>query len=174
MNTHKLMFAIGVLLSFHFPACGQGNSNIFFEKILNDYSRNSYFVVLRTEISGSTIVSIIDNDDLFYYFKKTKNFEKEKYQEHMLLVLKNNWSLKLNKGDYNTYGFSEIKRSLSVEKDASKGKQYFLDKYFNGKVLSDTSYLKNRELIIEKLFNWKVLSHIDDETGFLMFEDVLL
>ena len=52
--------------------CGQSNKqhvdDNFFNKITNDFSRNSYFILLRADLPDTTSEYLIENDDLFFFF----------------------------------------------------------------------------------------------------------
>jgi hypothetical protein len=141
------------------------NSNYsFYEKVLSDFKRYSYFVSIDIEGKGRFI---IENDDLFYFFLKHQNLDKGKYKEFVLSKLIDQSSINIT--DSLTSSFIKVESVTSVNANAQKGADEFILTYFdNGKVLKDGIKKEERTAIIQKLFEWEIPSRIDDETGYLV------
>ena len=149
-------------------SCGQKKDKMFLDKVLNDYSRDSYFIVLKTKTANRTATSLIDNDDLYFYFHEKKGFEKRAYKEFIASFINQAKVLELSKGDYEKYGFNEIKNDQSIAADAKKGKDFFLNKYFKNQVIVDGITKEKRNYLIKVLYDWQVATKIDDESGYLV------
>ena len=149
-------------------SCGQKKDKMFLDKVLNDYSRDSYFVVLKTKTANRTATSLIDNDDLYFYFHEKKGFDKKAYKEFMTSFLNQVKVLELSKSDYDKYGFNEVRKDQSIDADVSKGKDFFLNKYFKNQVIIDGFTREKKTYIIKVLYDWEVATKIDDESGYLV------
>lgn len=167
MKLHILI----VLLFTTLISCGQKKDAMFLDKILNDYSRNSYFIVVKTATGNRSALSLIDNDDLYFYVHEKKGLEKEAYKKFILPFLNENESLGLTKSDFKKYGFAEIKAIPAIDADAKKGKAFFLNKYFKNKVIIDGITNEKKNYIIKILYDWGIASKIDDETGYLIITE---
>lgn len=141
---------------------------MFLDKVLNDYSRDSYFIVLKTATANRTTESLIDNDDLYFYFHEKKGFDKKAYKDFMSSFINQAKVLEVNKSDYEKYGFIEIKKNESIDTDAKKGKDFFLNKYFKNQVIVDDITKEKRDCIIKVLYDWQITTKIDDESGYLV------
>lgn len=157
------MFLLTTLVS-----CGQKKDKMFLDKVLNDYSRDSYFIILKTSTANQTTTSLIDNDDLFFYFHERKGFDQNAYKDFMSSFINEGKVLEVNIADYKKYGFIEIKSDRSIDADAKKGKDFFLNKYFKNRVIIDGINDEKRNYIIKVLYDWQIASKIDDETGYLI------
>lgn len=149
-------------------SCGQKKDKMFLDKVLNDYSRDSYFVVLKTKTANRTATSLIDNDDLYFYFYEKKGFDRKAYKDFMTSFINQPKVLELSKGDYEKYGFNEVRKDQYIDVDVSKGKDFFLNKYFKNQVIVDSITREKRNYIIKVLYDWQVATKIDDESGYLI------
>jgi hypothetical protein len=154
--------------------CGQSNkpqdNDNFFNRIVNDFSRSSYFIVLRADLPDTTSEYLIENDDLFFFFHQKQGWNENDYRTKVLPFLEGKEKLKINKSDIGTYHFNDIKTNRQLEEDAHKGKDFFISKYFSNKAIKENIPDDERNFIIKTLYAWKVASKIDDESGYLIME----
>lgn len=163
----KLSILIIMLLTT-LVGCSQKKDKMFLDKVLKDFSRNSYFIVLKTGTADRRVLRLIDNDDLYFYFHEKRGLNEEEYKKYIASFLNQNSILELTKNDLNKYGFLEVKNNKEVNADAKKGKDFFLNKYFKNRVIIDGVTNEKRNYIITVLYDWEIPSKIDDETGYLV------
>jgi hypothetical protein len=153
--------------------CGQSNQqqmpDSFFHRIVNDFSRNSYFILLNINVSDtSSSEYLIENDDLFFFFHQTQGWSESDYKTKVLPFLAGKEKIKISKSDLDLYHFSSVKPSINIEKDSEQGKDFFVSKYFSNRVLKESLSDEERNSIIKVLYSWKIASRLDDESGYLM------
>jgi hypothetical protein len=144
------------------------NDSVFYDKITDDFDRNSWFISIELKSSDYNGKVIIENDDLFYYFNQTEKVDKEQYKKLIKERLESNSSIISGKEDLVKFNFTKVPIIESVNKNAKKGLDKFIQIYFDGKVLKDGIADYERTAIIQKLFEWKIPTKIDDETGYLI------
>lgn len=165
----KYIFCLNILLMSTSIGCSQKAYSSYLQMVSNDFSRNSYFIILNVIIEGQKGVYVIENDDLFYYYHQTKFFNEEQYKKHIIPLLSSQRSITISSLEMSKYGFVKIaKASQEIESDSTKGIEYFIKRYFSGRVLNDNISNDNRNSIIKILSNWGIASRIDDETGYLI------
>lgn len=146
----------------------------FYSKVLDDInSRHSYFLSIEIKDKLGQRTVIVENSNLFHFLSATKKMTQEDYVLLVKKVLKSNEALDLKSftvGD--SLGFYKLESNVELEKMLQKGKEYFMAHYFKNGILR--SYIPNSELhfIIDKLFHWCILSKYDDETGYLVIEEI--
>lgn len=156
----KLLFAL--LLT----SCMK-NDTTFYNRIVDDFRDDSYFVVLEIKNSIYKGKIIIENDELFHYLSQIQKIDKEKYKEIIKEKLVNHSSLEINSSTKLNY--IEVKEIQAVNNNAKNGIDGFIKIYFdNEKVLKDGITDDERTAIIQKLFEWEIATKIDDETGYLI------
>lgn len=144
-----------------------GQDAPFYNKVLGDYRRNSYFVAVGVQSDEYTGLTIIENDNLYYLFNRIKGYDKEKYKAFMKEQLLNKINLDLHGVNLKKSGFFKVATITSVEEQASKGLEKFIGQYFRGKVIRGGIGAAERNAVISKLFEFGVAAYIDDETGYL-------
>lgn len=159
-----------IILSMSISACSQKSDNTFVNKIVNDFSRNSYFLIINVSLPKGKVKSIIENDDLFYFFSKLKNYNEHQYKEHAANIISSNQLLTISEDDFSKFGFAKLVNVNSIQNDAIKGKDFILNKYFKDGVIIGKRSDEERNFLIELLFKWDIASRIDDETGYLVIE----
>ena len=138
----------------------------FINKVLNDFDKYSYFLVIEVKTLKTTESYIIQNHNLFNYLKNTKKISKENYINIMKDKLTKKTPLIIDNPNSN---FIKISKNENVESNAKKGLAEFIKTYFdNEKVLKENIVEVEKIAIIQKLFEWKVPCKIDDETGYLI------
>jgi hypothetical protein len=162
------VFILIISLLTTLVSCGQKKDKMYTDKVLNDFSRNSYFIVLKTVTEMGTALKLIDNDDLYFYFHEKKGLNKEGYKKFVYSFLNEDKELELTNNDLKKYGFIEVRHDKVVDTDAKKGKDFFLKKYFKNQVIIDGVSEEKKNYIIKVLYDWQIASKIDDETGYLV------
>lgn len=146
-------------------ACNQRGDEGFFNKVTSDFSRNSYFIVVKAENKG--VEYLIDNDDLFYFFHQTKGFDKASYQKYILPILQFNKSITISDTDISKFGFVKLTRNEYIQAESVKGRDFFTKRFFKGKILKDGLSVDERNNIVQVLYKWQIAARIDDESGYL-------
>ncbi|MEE1945060.1 hypothetical protein VRU48_08075 [Pedobacter sp. KR3-3] len=142
--------------------------NLFYEKLLNDFDRNSWFVCINASFGTEKRQIIIENDDLFYLVNEKNKINKTKYYELIKGRLLKNETISLPKINLEKLNILEMQKADKIEKDAKKGLEAFLKIYFTNRMLKK-EFIDYQNAIIYQLFKWKVLTKIDDVSGFLIF-----
>lgn len=142
--------------------------NPFYEKLLNDFDRNSWFVCINASFGTEKKQIIIENDDLYYLVNEKSKTSKAKYYELIKGKLLKNETISLPKINLDKLNILEMQKADKIEKDAKKGLDAFLKIYFKNRMLKK-EFIDYQNAIIYQLFKWKVLSKIDDVSGFLIF-----
>jgi hypothetical protein len=144
------------------------SDSIFYDKLLNDFDRYSWFITIEIKSSEYNGKVIIENDDLFYCLNQTQKLDKEQYKKIIKEKLENNSSIVIGKESLTKWNFVKVPTIERVNQNAKKGVDEFIKIYFDGKVLRDDIADDDRTVVIQKLFEWGVPSKIDDETGYLI------
>ncbi len=144
------------------------NMSEFIDKVLNDFNRNSCFVVIKIVSKDYNGLTAIENDELFYFLSKTKNYKKEEYQSKIKKVLLSKSTIDLENESLEKWNFIKIIPCESINLIADKGIKIFLDHFFEHGVLKGGINENEKAAIIEKLFNWKIPVITDDESGMLV------
>lgn len=150
--------------------CIQKNDEYFFKKVLSDFSRNSYFVLINRTLAEETTGYIIKNDDLYSFIHKSSGVMQDEYVKKMSATLSKNESLQIVSKEIKAYSFFKVLPNEEISNDAEKGKSYFLEKYFNERVLKGGITDNDKYLIISILYQWRVACKIDDESGYLIID----
>lgn len=166
------IFIIIAMTTLSMQSCSQSNSNSFVSKVINDFSRNSYFIILNTELSEGINISLIENDDLFYYFNQTKGYNEETYKKEIEIIMRERRVLKITDADFAKFEFIKVKSIPMLNKEAKKGKEFIVNKYFKNRVIVDNVSDDQKNFLIKMLFDWSVASRIDDETGYLIIDKI--
>jgi hypothetical protein len=167
----NLSLLIGCCLLGIFECCGQyqGDTKLI-EKVTRDFSRNSYFVPLRVNVSDSIFQCVIENGRLYYYLYQKEHLSKEQYWEFIKSFIQQDKVLKINAFDLEKIGFIPVRRSAVMENDIKKGKEFIIKKYFNNRIIRDNISDTDRAVLIATLFKWGKVSKVDDESGYLILE----
>lgn len=165
----KYLFII-ILMFVSLTVSCQKKSCLFFDKILNDFSRNSSFVLVKVGLQNKGIDYLIENDDLFYFFNQAKGLNRTQYQKLMMSILQSNQSINISRNDISKFGFLKVIANAHVRARFSKGKDSFVKYYFKEKVLKEgfTDEVKNN--IVQALFYWQIVTKIDGESGVLIID----
>jgi hypothetical protein len=162
-----LIFIAFLILENPFISCTNVHSQ-FFDKVLNDFDTNSYFIALDLKSPYYKGRVIIENNDLFTFLQKTKGFDKEKYKTFMNRILTHHKVLRIKEKDIGASKFIKVDLIESVLNIAGRGKNNFVAYYFNGIVLNIAVTDKEQAAIINQLFYWKFPAKIDSITGALI------
>ncbi len=140
----------------------------FYKKVLNDFKDYSYFLALEVKSPHYTGLAVIENDDLYSFFRQTGRVDKVQYQSSMQEKLINKSVIDIGNENLKRWNFISVPNKKIVKKNAAKGVEEFIKIYFDGRVLKDGVNDKERAAIIFKLFEFRIPSKIDDETGYLV------
>jgi hypothetical protein len=150
-----------------FTGCKNIDSK-FYDKVLNDFDTNSYFIALNIKSPYYKGRVIIENYNLYRYLNKSKGFNKEGYLSFMKRLLIHNKILKINNNDFPDWKFIKVLPLERVIQIAGRGKNNFVAHYFNGVVLNYGITDLEKNAVIDQLFYWQYPSRIDRITGELI------
>lgn len=156
------------ILLFVLSISGTPKDSVFINKVLTDFRRHSYFLSLNiksTEYNGRIV---IENDELYYYFRMNQQINKQEYKELIINVLKGDSSLKIKDANLKKWHFKKSPVIESVEENAKKGINEFINVYFNDRlVLRNGLTDEVRFAVISQLFEWRIPACVDDQSGYL-------
>lgn len=164
----NLLTALVVILTTQ--SCGQQSDPVFITKVTGDFSRNSVFIAVQVTLANESISSVIENDDLYYYFHKTKGYNEATYKHEIIKILKSKKAVPVTSADFVKYGFRQVNEMKDLQEEARKGKSLLLNKYFKDNVLVKGVKKETRDVLISLLFEWNIASRIDDESGYLVID----
>jgi hypothetical protein len=165
----KILILVTITLKSIFSLVQQ-NNDTFLNKILSDYSRNSFYISVEAINQNKSFPVIINNEDLFSYFNKTKGLNKEQYTKYIKSAINDNKTISLTSSNISKYGFIKIKPRSEIDKEAKNGVTVILNKYFKNKVLVDGISASDRSYLIYLLFKWEIATKVDEESGYLIYE----
>jgi hypothetical protein len=160
----SIVFAFNIILIF-VPK----QNEPFLNKVLSNYSRNSYYIAIDAANPTDTFQVIINNDGLFYFLKKTNGINRENYAKYVKSLIDSHKKINLPIADLKKYGFIKVKPSRKIEIE-KKNEIMILKKYFKNKTLIDGVSEADRSYLIYLLFKWSIATKIDDESGALIYE----
>jgi hypothetical protein len=163
----ELLFIIFLIIENPFIACTNVNSP-FYNTVLNDFDTTSYFIALYVKSPTYKGQAIIENNNLYLYLHKTKDFDKDRYKSFMKGILTHHRALKIEDKDFYVWKFTKVEELESVIKIADQGRDNFVANYFNGKVLNYGITYKEQNAIINQLFYWEIPVKIDKLSGDLI------
>lgn len=143
--------------------------NDFYDNVLSDFRIHSFFVAVNVEVKNQEYKFIIENTDLYRYLSKEKGFDKDEYKKFIREILIKNENLSVREDQLDKWHFIKVEKADSLNTFACKGKEEFLNNYFQKRVIKDGLESNVRTAIINKLFEWQIAAHIDDETGYLVY-----
>jgi hypothetical protein len=162
-----LIFIIILVLMNLLTGCTNVNT-AFYNKILNDFDTDSYYVALDIKSSSYKGPVIIENNNLYLFLHKTKGLNKEKYQSLMKAILVHHRALKLDNKNITKWNFIKLSEEESILRIANQGENKFIAHFFNGKALNYGIPEKEQNAIINQLYYWNIPAKIDKMTGELL------
>lgn len=161
-----------LLITFVFSTINinyQSNDD-FYDWVLNSHGMHSKFVSLEIESDEYTGKVIVENNYLYSFLKRVKGFDKEQYKLFMKDLLSKKLKLKVAKIDWENERFIKVKEFKSIEENASKGKDHFLNIYFNKHMIKRSVSEDEKNAVITKLFEWQFGASIHDYSGYLVIQ----
>ena len=165
------LFSLYFLIIFCY-ACGQNIDSKFIDLVTGDFSRTSYFIPVKATINDNAISCLIENDDLFYYFHETNNWNEAEYKQQIRQTI-NKQGIELNLSDMDKikFGFLPIaNQNYNIDIERRKGVDFIIKKYFNKRVIKQGINEGEKYYLIKILFESQIASRFDDETGFLIID----
>ena len=167
----KILATLSLFSLAYLTGYCQNSDTLFINKVLSDFSRNSYFISIKVSSSNKMSRYVVKNDDLFFYFHQTNGLNKDEYKKRAFALLLGGNGLKLTIDKLKKYRFVKVSANGGLEKYKKMGKEAFLKRYFNRNTLKKDVTSLEKVNIISILYDWKIASRIDDETGYLVIED---
>jgi hypothetical protein len=145
------------------------NDDLFFNRVLSDYSRHSNYISLYIKNRNLKDSVIVENADLFnILLEKRVIRNKTEYIGHLKVILNNDKIFQLDSfKNYKRY-FQPVLTIKHLQDIASNGEDYFVKYYFKGNILDTGVTLAEKNAIIYQLFKWRISEKIDDESGLLV------
>lgn len=162
-----LKFIIILILTGAFTGCSHYDST-FYDKILNDFDTNSYYVAIDLRCSSFKGRALFENNDLYLLLHKTKGLDKEEYKSFMKRILIHHRILKIRSDPFDILNLIKVTEQVRVNVFANQGENKFIARYFNGRVLNDDVPIIERYAIINQLFFWNIPAKIDKMSGKLI------
>ncbi len=150
-----------------FTSCTKVNK-AFLNQALTDFDSSSYFIALNVKSPEYRGRAIIENNNLYGFLHKTKGLNKKEYQSFVIRLLHHKRSLKMSDRDFEEWKFSRVQEIEKVIEIANRGRNGFVEYYFDGFMLNYGITDKERNAIINQLFYWAIPAKIGKETGNLM------
>lgn len=163
-------FIVTFILLLSMQGCSQNSASDFVDKVTSDFSRSSYFIIIRIKFPDGVTESLIENDDLYYFFHKTEGYDEARYKEEISNLIKTDHELNVSETDFSKFGFIKLARLSKLDEEAKMGKDFIVNKYFKNRVIVNGVTFNERNALIKLLFDWNIASKIDDETGYLIIE----
>lgn len=158
---------IMVLFELEMSSC---DSNVdrkkFYQLTTSDFSRYSFYVGINLKSGKKVSPALIENDDLYYVFSKEKNIPKDEYSNLIVSKLLFDSSIEVLETD--TSRFKYVFPIESVIADSKIGREFFIRKYFEKKVLRSQLSEHVKTAVIYQLFKWGIACKQDDETGLVV------
>lgn len=162
-NSMKFLIFFVLLMQFY-PI----KSENFTKKIISDFNRHSFFILIKVESPKYNGDVIIENCDLYYYYSQTQNIGKKKYKNIIYNILQKKLTLKISEEDFIRFGFLIVPNEITVIANAQKGIVDFIKIYFNGRVLKDGITDDEYCSIISQLYKFNIACKTDCESGYLI------
>ncbi len=169
MNKSKIFQVLAIvpffimILTISFTGCTDKNL-AFYNKILNDFDTNSYFIAVDVNTPLYKGRALIENNTLYSFLNKTQGYNKSKYQSVMRRILAHNRTLKINIKANEMLDFAKVPEIEDVIRNANSGVDNFIAHYFDGVMLNYGISAKEESAIINQLFYWNIPSKIDKIT----------
>ncbi|MDR2728846.1 MAG: hypothetical protein LBB56_06915 [Chitinispirillales bacterium] len=146
---------------------------MFIKKIIHNNSRDGFYVSVDIESQEYNGKVVVDIGNLYWYFYKTRDLNREESKGIMYWVLKEKLTLKIAKCNFNCIQsyFSIIHDDTAIISNAQKGIDHFIETYFNGRYIKKDIALGSRNAIINQLYNFNIASQNDCESGYLKIVD---
>jgi hypothetical protein len=139
----------------------------FYDKVLDSDGDHGPFIAIDVQSKEYTGRVVIQNFSLYYFFNKTRGYDKERYKAFMKEKLLNKDRISLGNVSLKKWGFNKVATISSVEKHAANGLEKFIGHYFRGRVIRD-GIRAERDAVISKLFEFGVVVETDCETEYLV------
>ncbi|MDF3028896.1 MAG: hypothetical protein K0S23_3203 [Fluviicola sp.] len=143
-------------------------SKPFINEVTQSFGHKSYYISIMIKLPRDKVPKkyIVQNDNLFgHLIKQLKLDSMEDYLSFIRKKLYRNKPLKLNQvGD----DFREVIQSKELVDNIKKGKEHFIQTYFDDRgVLKSNMNYDDEAAIIDQLFQWEIPCLNDDESGVL-------
>ncbi|GAB3722037.1 hypothetical protein [Flavobacterium koreense] len=142
----------------------------YYTKVLTNLKSNGYYLSINVTSTSYTGKIVIENVDLYFFFKDTKRIRHKKYIKQLKKYLETETPMPIDNVFFEEYKFAKVASSEEIEQDFKLGKTYFLEKYFSNRVLKKSYPIETQLIIIDKLFLLNILCFTDDESGALVIE----
>lgn len=144
-----------------------GLSNPFINEVTESFGHKSYYISIMIMLPKDKVPKkyVVQNDELFgHLIKQLKLNSTEEYLSVIRKKLSRNKSLKLNQLNE---GFREVIQSKELIDNVKKGKEHFIQTYFDEKGVIKSNSYEEVAAIIDQLFQWEIPCRNDDESGVL-------
>lgn len=145
----------------------ENGSKGFYEQVLSDFDRHSLFIACDITSPSYNGKVVIENADLYAYFKQQNGFSKKKYKSYMLHKLSNASKIEVKSEDLLKWKFLKVSEIVEVNQQISAGNEEFVRNFFTGRVIKEGLNFETRNAVIYQLFSRQIGSKTDDETGYL-------
>jgi hypothetical protein len=158
---------LGLIFLYSITSCTKVDTT-FYNKVLNNFDSTSYFVALNVKSTSYKGRVIIENNNLYKFLHLEKGFSVKKYQSYMIRIMAHNRYLRIDDKDIEKWNFIKVPEIENVILIANRGRDKFVEYYFNGFMLNYGIPDEERNAVINQLFYWAIPARIDKITGVLM------
>lgn len=143
-------------------------SKPFINEVTQSFGHKSYYISIIIKLPKEEVPKkyVVQNDNLFgHLIKQLKLNSAEDYLSFIRKKIYRNKTLKLN---HLTEDFREVIPSKEFVDNVKKGKEHFIQTYFDDRgVLKNNINYDEEAAIIDQLFQWEMPCLNDDESGVL-------
>lgn len=139
--------------------------NDFYKTILSDFRTSNFYLSFCLNDGNKVSEIVISNRDFYFFLNQCKGINQVDYYSTAINILEHG-ELHVQELNFQKWNFMEVVDNKSVQMMSKKGVKYFVEYYFEGRVLK-TKYLVQKYAIVRELFELGVPTYDDDETGFL-------
>jgi hypothetical protein len=143
----------------------------FYDKVLNDYGKTSYYIALNIRSAQYKGKAIIQNNDLYNFINGSTPLDKSSYVTKLKNILLHGKELNIDGHDLLKWKFLKVNEMNSVYLNAGKGLNAFISTYFDGSLFKPGISPEETNAVINQLFYWKVPVKIDGASGELLINE---
>lgn len=154
-----------ILVIFSMLSCNT-DSTYSYQKVLEDFSKQSYFLAFEVNISSKKQKVIIKNTDFKRYFDKLYNSSDSEYKAFAENIIYNHKLIELNTDKLSNFNFIKV----DCKNIENENIQSLYNKYISKNNVLDSSDEKLNQCLIYLFFYNNIISKIDDESGYIIVE----
>ncbi|MCT4640028.1 MAG: hypothetical protein N4A72_20195 [Bacteroidales bacterium] len=141
-----------------------------YEKVINDFSLHSYYLVVKVSTDNNIMEIAIENEVLYSLFNKNISMSKTNYKKMISNALKKNTPIKVDKDFFRDLEYYVVAEDKAIKKINQNGIEILKETFFTDGVLYKRLTYSETKFLIYCLFKNNLYVKVDDESGFLILE----